>query len=111
MEKTATKLASAQLPQVQEPRNTGMPLDLDLIRGLQANTSAIERRAATLPGRRSVKKAHQAAWLAKAVTMIDLTGGAGGDSAARARTGSSRESVVLKPATSNSRGSDHAVMS
>ena len=50
-----------------------MALDLDLIRGLQANTSAIERRAATLPGRRSVKKEYQAAWLLRAITMIDLT--------------------------------------
>ncbi len=85
MEKTATKLDSAQLPQVQEPRNTGMLLDLDLIRGLQANTSAIERRAATLPGRRSVKKTHQAAWLAKAITMIDLTTLSGDDTAGRVR--------------------------
>jgi deoxyribose-phosphate aldolase len=35
---------------------------------VQANTSAIERRAATLPGRRSVKKDWQAAWLLKAIT-------------------------------------------
>ena len=27
-----------------------MPLDLDWVRAVQANTSAIERRAATLPG-------------------------------------------------------------
>ena len=83
MEKTASKLASAQLPQVQEPRNAGMPLDLDLIRGLQANTSAIERRAATLPGRRSVKKEYQAAWLARAITMIDLTTLSGDDTEGR----------------------------
>ena len=62
-----------------------MPLDLDLIRGLQANTSAIERRAASLPGRRSVKKAYQAAWLARAVTMIDLTTLAGDDTTGRVR--------------------------
>ncbi|MEL7149517.1 MAG: deoxyribose-phosphate aldolase [Pseudomonadota bacterium] len=85
MEKTATQLDTAQLPQVQEPRNAGIPLDLDLMRGLQANTSAIERRASTLPGRRSVKKAHQAAWLAKAVTMIDLTTLSGDDTAGRVR--------------------------
>jgi len=85
MEKTATKLDTAQLPQVKEPRNAGIPLDLDLIRGLQANTSAIERRASTLPGRRSVKKAHQAAWLAKSVTMIDLTTLSGDDTAGRVR--------------------------
>lgn len=85
MEKTATKLATAQLPQIQEPRNAGIPLDLELIRSLQANTSAIERRAATLPGRRSVKKTHQAAWLARAITMIDLTTLSGDDTEGRVR--------------------------
>ena len=62
--------ATAQLPQVTEPRNPGMPLDLDWVHGAQANRSAIERRAATLPGRRSVKKDYQAAWLLKAVLGI-----------------------------------------
>jgi deoxyribose-phosphate aldolase len=54
-----------QLPQLHEPRNPGMALDLDWVARVQANTSAIERRAATLPGRRTVKKAYQAAWLAR----------------------------------------------
>lgn len=85
MDRTATTLASAQLPQVQEPRNAGFPLDLDLIRALQANTSAIERRAASLPGRRTVKKEYQAAWLARAITMIDLTTLSGDDTAGRVR--------------------------
>jgi deoxyribose-phosphate aldolase len=52
---------------------------------VQANTSAIERRAATLPGRRSVKKEWQAAWLLKAVTLIDLTTLAGDDTEGRVR--------------------------
>lgn len=82
--KTA-KVATAGLPQVQEPRNPGMPLDLDMVRALQANTSAIERRAASLPGRRSVKKDHQAAWLLRAITMIDLTTLSGDDTAGRVR--------------------------
>ena len=81
----SSRVTTAGLPQVQEPRNPGMPLDLDLIRGLQANTSAIERRAATLPGRRSVKKAHQAAWLLRAITMIDLTTLSGDDTTGRVR--------------------------
>ena len=80
---STTKVPTAGLPQVQEPRNPGTPLDLDLIRALQANTSAIERRAATLPGRRSVKKDHQAAWLLRAITMIDLTTLSGDDTAGR----------------------------
>ncbi|MEO1798797.1 MAG: deoxyribose-phosphate aldolase, partial [Pseudomonadota bacterium] len=55
------------------------------IRGLQANTSAVERRAKTLPGRRSVKKGYQAAWLCRAITMIDLTTLAGDDTEGRVR--------------------------
>ena len=74
-----------QLPQVQEPRNDGIPLDLDWVAAVQANTSAIERRAKTLPGRRSVKKAHQAAWLCKAVACIDLTTLSGDDTEGRVR--------------------------
>jgi deoxyribose-phosphate aldolase len=68
-----------------ELRNPGMPLDLDWVRDARANTSAIERRAATLPGRRSVKKAYQAAWLLRAITCIDLTTLSGDDTEARVR--------------------------
>ncbi|MDQ7079201.1 MAG: deoxyribose-phosphate aldolase [Paracoccaceae bacterium] len=64
-------------------RNPGMPLDLDLVRGVAANTSAIERRCAALPGRRSIKKQWQAAWLLKAVTLIDLTTLSGDDTERR----------------------------
>jgi deoxyribose-phosphate aldolase len=56
MDTVETRVAAAQLPQLHEPRNPGMALDLDWVAAVQANTSAIERRAATLPGRRSVKK-------------------------------------------------------
>lgn len=80
----AVGLAS-QLPQVHTPRNEGMPLDLDWVAKVQANTSAIERRAASLSGRRSVKKDYQAAWLLKAITCIDLTTLAGDDTEARVR--------------------------
>lgn len=83
----ATSLATrtAQLPQIHEPRNPGMELDLDVVERQRVNTSAVERRCATLPGRRSVKKDHQAAWLLKAITMIDLTTLAGDDTAGRVR--------------------------
>jgi deoxyribose-phosphate aldolase len=76
---------AGQLPQVHLPRNAGMPLDLDWVARVQANTSAIERRAATLPGRRTVKKEWQAAWLAKAITLIDLTTLSGDDTEGRVR--------------------------
>jgi deoxyribose-phosphate aldolase len=55
------------------PRNPGMALDLDWVNSVRSNLSAGERRVASLPGRRSVKKDAQAAWLLKAVTCIDLT--------------------------------------
>lgn len=73
----------AQLPQLGAPRNPGTALDMAWLRGAQANTSAIERRVASLPGRRSVKGAYQAAWLARAVSCIDLTTLSGDDTADR----------------------------
>jgi len=54
-------------------RSAGMPLDLDLVRALRINRSAVERRAATLPARRTVKKEWQAAWLLRAISCMDLT--------------------------------------
>ncbi len=86
MEKTATlTTSSAQLPQIHLTRNPGTALDLDWVARVQANTSAIERRTASLPGRRSVKKDHQAAWLLKAISCIDLTTLSGDDTAGRVR--------------------------
>jgi deoxyribose-phosphate aldolase len=66
-------------------RNPGTPLDLDVIRSLRVNRSAVERRAATIPTRRTVKKEWQAGWLLRAVTMIDLTTLAGDDTAGNVR--------------------------
>src|SRR5438552_2297231 len=54
-------------------RNPGTALDLDLVRALRVNRSAVERRAATIPTRRTVKKEWQAAWLLRAITCMDLT--------------------------------------
>ena len=76
---------TGQLPQLHEARNAGMPLDLDWVARVQANTSAIERRAASLHGRRTVKKTYQAAWLARAITLIDLTTLSGDDTEGRVR--------------------------
>ena len=64
-------------------RNNGMPLDLDLLKGIRVNRSAVERRSATMGTRRSVKKEWQAAWLLKAITCIDLTTLAGDDTPGR----------------------------
>ena len=82
---SVTDTSLAHLPQLQEPRNPGTVLDLDRIASVQANTSAIERRAATLPGRRSVKKDYQAAWMLRAITLIDLTTLSGDDTEGRVR--------------------------
>ena len=82
---TQTVQTTSHLPQTIEPRNPGMDLDLSWVRSVQANTSAIERRAKTLPGRRSVKKEYQAAWLLRAIECIDLTTLSGDDTAERVR--------------------------
>jgi len=64
-------------------RNSGTPLDLEWVSSSRVNKSATERRTQSLGGRRSIKKAHQAAWLLKAITMIDLTTLEGNDTAGR----------------------------
>jgi deoxyribose-phosphate aldolase len=67
------------------PRNPGAPLDLDWVASLRVDRSAAERRAASLTARRAVKGTAQAAWLLKAITLIDLTTLAGDDTPARVR--------------------------
>ena len=67
------------LPGHNRPRNPGAPLEPDWFESVGVNASAVERRAATLTTRRSVKKEYQAAWLVKALTCIDLTTLAGDD--------------------------------
>ncbi len=66
-------------------RNPGMPLDLDRVAQVQVNRSAVERRAATLVTRRTVKKEWQAAWLLRAITCLDLTTLAGDDTPGNVR--------------------------
>jgi deoxyribose-phosphate aldolase len=56
-----------------------MPLDLGMVEAVRINRSAVERRAATMPARRSVKSAWQAAWLLKALSCMDLTTLSGDD--------------------------------
>ncbi|WP_037384752.1 deoxyribose-phosphate aldolase [Sinorhizobium americanum] len=67
------------------PRNDGVDLDLSWVLDQRVNLSAAERRVATLPGRRTVKKDAQAAWLLKAVTCIDLTTLNGDDTTERVK--------------------------
>ena len=56
-----------------EIRNEGLPFNTKYFDAININRSAIDRRVSTLSGRRSVKKEFQAAWLLKAISMIDLT--------------------------------------
>jgi deoxyribose-phosphate aldolase len=65
------------------PRNPGTALKPEWFENAQVNTSAAERRAASLTTRRTVKKEYQAAWLVKALQCIDLTTLAGDDTAGR----------------------------
>lgn len=65
--------------------NRGIPLNLDWIKEVRVNTSAIERRAQTHVARRSVKKEWQAAWLLRAVSCMDLTTLSGDDTEERVR--------------------------
>ncbi len=67
------------------PRNMGTPLKPDWFEDVSVNRSAAERRAATIPARRSVKKEYQAAWLIRAIQCIDLTTLAGDDTPGRVR--------------------------
>ena len=66
-------------------RNAGIILDLNWIRDVRVNTSAVERRAQTQVARRTVKKEWQAAWLLRAITCMDLTTLSGDDTDERVR--------------------------
>ena len=79
----AVQLDIREAETIQRPRNLGTGLELGWLESVQVNRSAVERRASTLPGRRSVKRAFQAAWLLKAVSCIDLTTLAGDDTKGR----------------------------
>jgi len=66
-------------------RNTGIPLNLDWVRDVRVNTSAVERRVQSQVARRTVKKEWQAAWLLRAITCMDLTTLSGDDTDERVR--------------------------
>jgi deoxyribose-phosphate aldolase len=65
--------------------NRGVPLNLDWVEDVRVNTSAVERRAASLVTRRTVKKDWQAAWLLRAISCMDLTTLSGDDTDERVR--------------------------
>jgi deoxyribose-phosphate aldolase len=65
--------------------NRGIPLNLDWVKQVRVNTSAVERRAQTHVARRTVKKDWQAAWLLRAISCMDLTTLSGDDTDERVR--------------------------
>ena len=79
------------------PRNPGMPLELDWVRDVRVNRSAVERRAATIGTRRTVKKQWQAAWLLRAITLMDLTTLAGDDTPGRVRRLAAKARQPVRP--------------
>jgi len=79
------------------PHNPGMPFDPEPVAGVRVNLSAVERRAATLPKRRTVKKEWQAAWLVKALECIDLTTLNSDDTEGRVRRLCAKAAHPLRP--------------
>lgn len=65
--------------------NSGIPLDLNWVREVRVNTSAVERRTQSQVARRTVKKEWQAAWLLRAISCMDLTTLSGDDTEERVR--------------------------
>ena len=78
-------------------RNPGMALDLGWVASARINRSAVERRTGTLPGRRTVKKEWQAAWLLRAITCIDLTTLAGDDTPGKVHRLCAKARQPLRP--------------
>lgn len=74
-----------------------MELDTSLVRAIRVNRSAVERRTQSLPGRRTVKKAWQAAWLLRAVSCIDLTTLSGDDTVGTVRRLCAKARQPLRP--------------
>lgn len=65
--------------------NQGIPLNLERIKQIGVNTSAVERRTQSHVARRTVKKQWQAAWYLRAISCMDLTTLSGDDTDERVR--------------------------
>jgi deoxyribose-phosphate aldolase len=65
--------------------NQGTEFHADWLDDIRVNLSAVERRAATVIKRRTVKKEWQVAWMLKAISCIDLTTLSGDDTPGRVR--------------------------
>lgn len=88
-------------------RNPGTALELDWVRDVRINRSAVERRAKTLPGRRSIKKEWQAAWLVRAIQCMDLTTLSGDDTPGRVQRLCAKARQPVSPSLVTELGLDH----
>lgn len=86
--------------------NSGTPLDLDWVMDARVNRSAVERRTASLPTRRSIKKDWQAAWLLRAITCIDLTTLSGDDTPGKVKRLCAKAKQPVRPDMLNALGAD-----
>jgi deoxyribose-phosphate aldolase len=77
--------------------NRGLPLNLEWVKQVRVNTSAVERRAQTHVTRRTVKKEWQAAWLLRAITCMDLTTLSGDDTEERVRRLCAKAKQPIQP--------------
>ncbi len=102
---TPSPAASLEVPVA--PRNPGMPLQLEWVEEVRVNRSAVERRAATLRTRRTVKQAWQAAWLLRAVTLMDLTTLSGDDTPGRVRRLCAKARVPVRRDLLDAMGAAH----
>jgi deoxyribose-phosphate aldolase len=90
-----------------EHRNPGTALDLDWVESVRVNRSAVERRAGSLSGRRTVKKQWQAAWLLRAITLMDLTTLSGDDTAGNVRRLCAKARHPVRPELLRALGVEH----
>ncbi len=74
-----------------------LPFDLTPVDDTKVNRSAVERRAATISTRRTVKKEFQAAWLLQAVQNIDLTTLSGDDTPGTVRRLCAKARQPIRP--------------
>ncbi|GBD29373.1 Deoxyribose-phosphate aldolase [bacterium HR32] len=77
--------------------NPGTDLDLAWVASVRVNRSAAERRAQTLPARRTVKREWQVAWLLRAVRCLDLTTLSGDDTPSNVRRLAAKARQPVRP--------------
>lgn len=90
-------------------RNPGVPLDVSAVEDVRVNRSAVERRAATMTTRRTVKKEHQAAWLLHAIRTVDLTTLSGDDTPGTVRRLCEKAKQPVRPEVLAALGVDEPV--